>query len=88
MNRRSQFYKLCIKIPVARDYIATHNSSDHFLNSSLLCGPATIKPGKKVENTNISTSKARYILRKICFFANSWSLMVTNFLKTLLSYKI
>ena len=55
MNRRSQFYKLCIKIPVARDYIATHNSSDHFLNSSLLCGPATIKSGKKVENTMIST---------------------------------
>ena len=29
----------------------TRNSSDHFLNSSLLRGPATNKPGKKVSGT-------------------------------------
>ena len=73
---------------MARDYTTTRNSSDHFLNSSLLRGPATNKPGKKVKNTKISMNKARYILQRICFFANSWSLMVTNLLKTLLSYKI
>ena len=68
------------------DYTATRNSSDHFLNSSSLRGPATNTPGKKVKNTiKISTNKARYILQRICFFANSWSLMVTNLLKTLLS---
>ena len=62
----------------------TRNSSDHFLNSSSLRGPATNKPGKKVKNTKQSTSKAKYILRRICLFANSWSLMVTNFLKNTL----
>ena len=71
MNRRSQFYNISFKIPVARDYTATRNSSDHLSNSSSLRGPATNKPGKKVKNTNISTNKARYILRRICLFANS-----------------
>ena len=71
INRRSQFYNF-FKIPVARNYTATRNSSNHFLNSSWLRGPATNKPGKKVKNTKISTNKARHILRRILvFFANS-----------------
>ena len=43
---------------------------------------------RRSKNTKISMNKARYILWRICFFANSWSLMIKNLLKTLLSYKI
>ena len=64
------------------------NRRSQFYNSSSLRGPATNKLGEKVKNTKISTNKTRYILRRIFFFVRSLSLMVTNLLKTLLSYKI
>ena len=62
-------------------YTATRDSSERFLSSSSSRGPATNKPCKNNKTTIISVNKARYILRMICNFANSWSLMVTYLLK-------
>ena len=77
MNRRSQFYNLLkYQYQGTTPRLATRATTSWILPRCMV--QLQTDPGKKVKNAKISTNKARYILRRICFFPISLSLMVNE----------